>query len=53
VVGVSEGRVPHRVADQFADAVPAELYIAVGVSVVWEADATHYVDDLAVTVESR
>ncbi|WP_050032445.1 hypothetical protein [Halorubrum halophilum] len=29
------------------------LHLAVGTAVIWEADATHYVDDLAVTVESR
>ncbi|WP_434521749.1 hypothetical protein [Halorubrum sp. AS12] len=29
------------------------LYLAVGTAVIWEADATHYVDDLAVTVEPR
>ena len=26
---------------------------AVGTTVIWEADATHYVDDLAVAIESR
>ncbi|WP_157745988.1 hypothetical protein [Halorubrum trapanicum] len=26
---------------------------AVGTAVVWEADATHYVDDLSVRVEAR
>jgi len=29
------------------------LHLAVGTAVIWEADATHYVDDLAVTVETR
>lgn len=28
--------------------VPAELHLAVGVSVVWEADVTHYLDDVGV-----
>lgn len=30
------------------DEVPETLYFSVGVSVVWEADATHYVDDIRV-----
>ncbi|MUW14191.1 hypothetical protein GJ633_05605 [Halorubrum sp. CBA1125] len=29
------------------------LYFAVGTAVIWEADATHYVDDLSVVVEPR
>ncbi|ELZ42862.1 hypothetical protein C471_02680 [Halorubrum saccharovorum DSM 1137] len=29
------------------------LHLAVGTAVIWGADATHYVDDLAVTVEPR
>lgn len=29
------------------------LHLAVGTAVVWEADATHYIDDLSVTVEPR
>ena len=29
------------------------LHLAVGTAVIWEADATHYVDDLSVTVEPR
>ena len=29
------------------------LHLAVGTAVIWEADATHYVDDLSVTVEAR
>ncbi len=29
------------------------LYLAVGTAVIWEADATHYVDDLSVRVEPR
>lgn len=29
------------------------LHFAVGTAVIWEADATHYVDDLSVTVEPR
>jgi hypothetical protein len=29
------------------------LYLAVGTAVIWEADATHYVDDLSVRVEQR
>ena len=29
------------------------LYLAVGTAVIWEADATHYVDDLSVRVEAR
>ncbi|EMA57228.1 hypothetical protein [Halorubrum lipolyticum] len=29
------------------------LHLSVGTAVIWEADATHYVDDLAVTVEPR
>lgn len=29
------------------------LHVAVGTAVIWEADATHYVDDLTVTVEPR
>jgi len=33
------------------DEVPETLYLSLGVSVVWESDATHYVD--AVTVEER
>jgi len=27
------------------------LHLAVGTAVIWEADATHYIDDLAVTIE--
>lgn len=30
---------------------PDTLFLAVGVSVVWETDATHYVDDIVVTAE--
>ncbi|GAB7014274.1 twin-arginine translocation signal domain-containing protein [Halolamina salina] len=30
------------------DSVPETLYFSIGVSVVWEADATHYVDDVRV-----
>lgn len=33
------------------DDAPATLYLAVGVSVVWESDATHYVDDVEVSLE--
>lgn len=33
------------------DDSPETLYLAVGVSVVWEADATHYVDTIEVTAE--
>ncbi len=29
------------------------LHLAVGTAVIWEADATHYVDDLSVSVEPR
>ncbi|MCD2199619.1 hypothetical protein LPA44_06885 [Halobacterium sp. KA-4] len=29
------------------------LYLAVGTAVIWEADATHYVDDLSVSIEPR
>ncbi len=29
------------------------LYLAVGTAVIWETDATHYIDDLAVRVEPR
>jgi hypothetical protein len=29
------------------------LHFAVGTAVIWEADATHYVDDLSVVVEPR
>ncbi|QHS15759.1 hypothetical protein GWK26_00580 [haloarchaeon 3A1-DGR] len=29
------------------------LHVAVGTAVIWEADATHYIDDLAITVEPR
>jgi hypothetical protein len=29
------------------------LHLAVGTAVIWEADATHYVDDLSVTIERR
>ena len=29
------------------------LYLAVGTAVIWEADATHYVDDLSVSTEAR
>ena len=29
------------------------LHFAVGTAVLWEADATHYVDDLSVTIEPR
>jgi hypothetical protein len=29
------------------------LHFAVGTAVIWEADATHYVDDLTVTVSPR
>lgn len=29
------------------------LHFAVGTAVIWEADATHYVDDLAVTIEPQ
>ncbi|MFC6976917.1 hypothetical protein ACFQL1_22915 [Halomicroarcula sp. GCM10025709] len=29
------------------------LYVAAGTSVVWEADATHYLDDLTVDLSSR
>ena len=31
------------------DALPDRVYLAVGVSVVWEADATHYLDEVLVT----
>jgi hypothetical protein len=33
------------------DSVPDALYFAVGVSVVWESDATHYVDEIEVVAE--
>lgn len=33
------------------DSTPDSLFLAVGVSVVWEADATHYLDDVVVTAE--
>ncbi|MBX0323387.1 hypothetical protein EGH21_10135 [Halomicroarcula sp. F13] len=29
------------------------LYLAVGTAVIWEGDATHYVDELTVTLEPR
>lgn len=29
------------------------LYVAVGTSVIWEGDATHYVDDISIDFESR
>jgi hypothetical protein len=29
------------------------LHLAVGTAVIWEADATHYVDDLSVSIEPR
>ncbi len=29
------------------------LYVAVGTAVIWEADATHYVDEISVTLEER
>lgn len=29
------------------------IFLAVGSAVVWEADATHYVDELAVSIETR
>lgn len=29
------------------------LHFAVGTAVIWEADATHYIDDLSVTIEPR
>jgi hypothetical protein len=29
------------------------LYVAVGTSVIWEGDATHYVDEVSVTLEPR
>lgn len=29
------------------------LYVAVGTSVVWEGDATHYVDDISVELEAK
>lgn len=29
------------------------LYVAVGTSVIWEGDATHYVDDISVEFETR
>lgn len=32
---------------------PGTLYLAVGVSVVWEADATHYVDDVEASLEPQ
>jgi len=31
--------------------VPETLSLAVGVAVVWESDATHYLDGVEVTVE--
>jgi hypothetical protein len=31
------------------DSLPERVYLAVGVSVVWEADATHYLDEVLVT----
>jgi hypothetical protein len=33
------------------DSVPDTLYFAVGVAVVWESDATHYVDGIEVVAE--
>ncbi|WP_135364308.1 hypothetical protein [Halosimplex halophilum] len=33
------------------DEAPERLFLSVGVAVVWEADATHYVDDIEVTAE--
>jgi hypothetical protein len=34
--------------------LPTEtLHFAVGTAVIWEADATHYIDDLSVTIEPR
>jgi hypothetical protein len=32
------------------ETMPEEVVVAVGVSVVWEADATHYIDDVALAV---
>ena len=29
------------------------VYVAVGTSVIWEGDATHFVDDVSVEIESR
>ena len=29
------------------------LYVALGTSVIWEGDATHYVDDVSVTLQPR
>jgi hypothetical protein len=29
------------------------LYVAVGTSVIWEGDATHYVDDVSVELQTR
>jgi hypothetical protein len=29
------------------------IHFAVGTAVIWEADATHYIDDLSVTIEPR
>jgi hypothetical protein len=29
------------------------LHLAVGTAVIWEADATHYIDDLSITIEPR
>ena len=33
------------------ESTPESLFLALGVSVVWEADATHYLDDVVVTAE--
>ncbi|GAA5433471.1 hypothetical protein [Haloarcula japonica] len=29
------------------------LYVALGTSVIWEGDATHYIDDVTVNIETR
>ncbi|WP_459192427.1 hypothetical protein [Halosimplex sp. J119] len=33
------------------DEVPQSLYLSLGVAVVWEADATHYLDEIEVAAE--
>jgi hypothetical protein len=50
---LAEGWRPYRFEWSTPPLMTGTLYVATGVSVVWEADATHYIDDIAVDITPR
>lgn len=48
---VDRGAVLDFEFDWDPDSPPETLFFAVGVSVVWESDATHYLGDITVTID--